>query len=120
MDEAERCARVGYLYMSNLLALGSPDELKNWPGVTPEGYTRWEIAGPKVRASALLDELRDNPNVLEATIFGQTVRALVRQTAAPEDLNLTADVVKPTTPSLEDVFVTLSKARQTEAENGKK
>jgi ABC-2 type transport system ATP-binding protein len=120
MDEAERCARVGYLYMSNLLALGSPDELKNWPGVTPEGYTRWEIAGPKVRASALLDELRDNSNVLEATIFGQTVRALVKQTATPEDFNLTAEVVKPTTPSLEDVFVTLSRARQTDAENGKK
>ena len=119
MDEAERCARVGYLYMGNLLAIGSPDELKFWPGVTPEGYTRWEIAGPKVRASALLDELRDNPNVLEATIFGQTVRALVKETAKPEDLNLTAEVVKPTTPSLEDVFVTLSKARQNDAENGK-
>jgi ABC-2 type transport system ATP-binding protein len=120
MDEAERCARVGYLYMSNLLALGSPDELKDWPGVTPDGYTRWEIKGPKVRASALLDELRHNPNVHEATIFGQTVRALVRRTARPEDLGLTADSVEPTTPTLEDVFVTLSKARQYEAENAKK
>lgn len=120
MDEAERCARVGYLYMSNLLALGSPDELKLWPGVTPDGYERWEIAGPGVRASALLDELRTNTNVLEATIFGQTVRALVKTSARPEDLNLTAEVVKPTTPSLEDVFVTLSRARMNEAENGKK
>ena len=120
MDEAERCARVGYLYMSNLLALGSPDELKDWPGVTPEGYTRWEIAGPTVRASALLDELRHNPNVLEATIFGQTVRALVKQTATPTDFNLTPEVVKPTTPTLEDVFVTLSKARQSDAEVAKK
>ena len=60
------------------------------------------------------------PNVLEATIFGQTVRALVKQTATPEDFNLTAEVVKPTTPSLEDVFVTLSRARQYDAENGKK
>ena len=119
MDEAERCARVGYLYMSNLLAIGTPDELKEWPGVTPEGYMRWEISGPKVRASALLDDLRDNSFVQEATIFGQTVRALVKETARPEDLGLTPDVVKPTVPTLEDVFVTLSKAKQPELENGK-
>jgi ABC-2 type transport system ATP-binding protein len=120
MDEAERCARVGYLYMSNLLAIGTPDELKLWPGVTPDGYTRWEIAGAKIGASALLDQLRGNSNVLEATIFGQTVRALVKTTTMPEDLGLSADSVKPTVPTLEDVFVTLSKAKQTDAESEKK
>jgi len=120
MDEAERCARVGYLYMGDLLAIGTPDELNRWPGVTPEGYTRWEIAGAKVNASTLLDDLRGNPNVLEATIFGQTVRALVKETTRPEDLDIHAESIKPTSPSLEDVFVTLSRARQTEVENGKK
>jgi ABC-2 type transport system ATP-binding protein len=114
MDEAERCARVGYIYMSNLLAVGTPHELKLWPGVTPAG-TRWlEIFSHD--SAGLLERLRAVPGVHQATIFGQAVHALVGEGHSPGDLGLNEADVRLTEPTLEDVFVALTRAQ---ADNGK-
>ena len=113
MDEAERCARVGYIYLSNMLAVGTPDELKALPGVTPPG-TRWlEIVGKD--SAALLERLRDRPGVRQATVFGQSVHALTDAERGAQDLGLGDAQVHVTEPSLEDVFVALSRAQS----NGK-
>jgi ABC-2 type transport system ATP-binding protein len=109
MDEAERCARVGYIYQGQLLALGSPTELKRWPGVTPPGTRRLEIVGPDI--AVLLERLRDRPDVHDATIFGQAIHALVDANASPASLGLNGADVHPTEPSLEDVFVMLARAQ---------
>jgi ABC-2 type transport system ATP-binding protein len=110
MDEAERCARVGYISLGHLLAVGTPDELKRWPGVTPPG-TRWlEILGGDI--AALLGRLRGHPAVRQATIFGQAIHALVDADVAPGSLGLGEVVARPAEPSLEDVFVALSRAQQ--------
>jgi ABC-2 type transport system ATP-binding protein len=108
MDEAERCARVGYIYMSNLLAVGTPHDLKQIPGVTPDGTTWLEIVGGD--SAALLERLRDRPGVHQATIFGQSIHALVDASLQPTELGLGNARAVPTEPSLEDVFVALSRA----------
>ncbi len=109
MDEAERCARVGYLYLGHLLACGTPTELKKMPGVTPPGTKRIEVISPE--PATLLERLRHKPGVRQATIFGQAVFALVDADQSNEALGLEGCEVRPAVATLEDVFVTLSRAR---------
>jgi ABC-2 type transport system ATP-binding protein len=116
MDEAERCARVGYLYQARLLAVGAPIDLKHLEGVNPPGTRRLEIRGPDV--GHLLERIRHRPGVYQATIFGQAVHALVDAKRSLRDLGLEGVEARETEPSLEDVFVTLSR-QQDEARNGR-
>jgi len=107
MDEAERCNRVGYLYLSKLLTLGSPQELKELPTVNPEGTRRVEWYGPD--PSGLLSRLRNRPGVIEATIFGESVRAVVDDRSKFDDLEREGYETRPARANLEDVFITLSR-----------
>jgi ABC-2 type transport system ATP-binding protein len=107
MDEAERCGRVGYIYLSRLIAIGTVDELQRLPGANPPGTTRVEIAS--ANASELLARVRRLPYVHEATIFGRAIHALV-ETDRLDALQAEAGgtTVERIVPSLEDVFVTLT------------
>lgn len=110
MDEAERCARIGYIYNGVLIAAGSRDELKHLPGVTPQGTMRYSArSGDPV---ALLGRARERPYVRDATIFGEAVHLIVssdvRSQQIASDLGLDAAKVEEIEPSLEDVFVALT------------
>lgn len=118
MDEAERCARVGYIYLGHLLACGTPAELKSEPGVTPPGTKRIEIRGSE--PAQLLDHLRRINGVQQATIFGQAVFALVDERMSNSELELDGLEVRPTSATLEDVFVMLSRAQAAAAKEGAK
>jgi ABC-2 type transport system ATP-binding protein len=109
MDEAERCGRVGYIYLARLLAVGTPKELKQLPGVSPAGTRRLEILSPDM--AGLLGHLRDKPGVRQATIFGQAINALVDEDRSLAELGLEGVEVRPAEATLEDVFVTLSRAQ---------
>ena len=114
MDEAERCSDVGYIYDSRLIVCGKPDELKHLPSVTPEGTTRFEI--DTVAPATKLATFRELEGVQDATLFGQTIHVLADQRLSITDIiqhikqEDESVQVRPITPSLEDVFVTLSRA----------
>jgi ribosome-dependent ATPase len=111
MDEAERCTDVGYIYMSKLLVLGKPEELKRLPDVTPAGTKRWELTVP--HAAARLGELRKTPGVLDATLFGEAIHILADEKFVP-DVGTSREIA----PTLEDVFVTLTQNAERGAEKG--
>jgi ribosome-dependent ATPase len=116
MDEAERCTDVGYIYMSRLLVLGKPDELKALPEVTPLGTKRYELRLP--HPAERLAGLRRLPGVEDATLFGETIHAMVDDRVTPATLRdhllLSANdlEIREVPPTLEDVFVTLTRAAE--------
>ena len=107
MDEAERCGRVGYIYLSKLAALGTVAELQRLPAANPEGTSRVQIETPD--ASMMLGPLRAMAGVREATIFGRSIHALV-ETRQIDTLRtrFPQAEIRTIVPSLEDVFVTLT------------
>jgi ABC-type multidrug transport system ATPase subunit len=116
MDEAERCTHVGYIYFAKLIACGTPAELKRLPAVTPEGTQRFEVRCP--RLAAAMRHLDGLDYVRDVTIFADSLHVVVEE-GREEDLrrDLTgAGFENPRTsaipPTLEDVFVTLTKGRK--------
>ena len=113
MDEAERCSRVGYIHLSKLIVCGLPDDLKRLPEVNPAGTRRLEVACDHTTAG--LRALRGVPWVRSATAFGQSLHLLVDGNATDDALRsvlagagIGAVDVRPTGPTLEDVFVSLT------------
>jgi len=124
MDEAERCGTVAYLYLSRMLVQGKPDELTALPEVTPAGMRRVE-AECAHGAAAVMGRARSLPYVDDVTIFGNSLHLLVE--AAQSDARIASDLreaagsevsVRPIAPSLEDVFVRLTKLNSAPAEAG--
>ncbi|MGI8907191.1 MAG: ATP-binding cassette domain-containing protein [Candidatus Sumerlaeaceae bacterium] len=119
MDEAERCTDVGYIYLSKLIVLGKPSELKELPEVTPEQTRRLEVeVGESRRALVALREL---DGVVDATLFGHSIHLLARKELTEDNIRqfLEAEKLGPKEirqiePTLEDVFVMLTRRRAAE------
>jgi ABC-type multidrug transport system ATPase subunit len=113
MDEAERCARVGYIYDGMLIANGTREELKRLPGVTPAGTKRYGVrTGDPV---GLLGKTRAVNYIKDATIFGDQLHLVIEGDVGTGriagDLGVPAAGIEAIEPSLEDVFVALTRQR---------
>src|SRR3982074_1019203 len=117
MDEAERCSHVGYIYYGKLIADGTPNSLRELPDVQPEGTMRVEITTPEVTRA--LRFARHLPGIRSATIFGQSIHALIEDRFNLDDpreqlmkSGIAVTEIRPLAPSLEDVFVELTYKHQ--------
>lgn len=117
MDEAERCSHVAYIYFGKIIADGTPEALRQLPDVRPAGTKRVEIITPEVTRA--LRFARQVAGIRSATIFGQSIHALVEDTFDLEDLRgqllkngITVTAIHPLEPSLEDAFVELTYKHQ--------
>ena len=116
MDEAERCNELGYIYLSKLLVKGTPAQLKALPQVTPVGTRRISLASNS--GAAVLAVLRRASWVLDATLVEDRAhlqlpaemsdQAVVQ---AVEEAGFGSVQVHSIEPSLEDVFVALTRSQ---------
>ena len=117
MDEAERCSHVAYIYYGKLIADGTPNSLRELPEINPPGTMRIEISTPEVTRA--LRFARQIPGIRSATIFGQSIHALVDDHLDLENVRerllqegIAVAEIRPLAPSLEDVFVELTYKHQ--------
>lgn len=117
MDEAERCSDIAYIYLSKLLVRGTPAELKALPEVSPPGTRRISVeASPPALA---LRRAHGIEGVLDATLVESELHLLVHEDANDERLlaalrgpEIQVGSLRPITPSLEDVFVSLTRSQK--------
>jgi ABC-2 type transport system ATP-binding protein len=113
MDEAEHCDRLVLIHQGRIVALGTPEELKQ--AHMPEDVLEVAVDRP-VEA---LEALAATPAVREAALFGPLLHAVVgdagadavRVRAALEGAGLRVERLERIAPSLEDVFVSLIEAQ---------
>jgi ABC-2 type transport system ATP-binding protein len=110
MDEAEYCDRLAMIYRGELVALGSPSELKR-------GHMAEEVLEAACeRPQDLLEELERLPGVRHAALFGRGAHVVTDDGVATETALAASPLagqvrLRRVLPSLEDVFVSLIEAR---------
>jgi ABC-2 type transport system ATP-binding protein len=113
MDEAEYCDRIGLIYRGELIALGTPEELKTQ--FMQEEVLNLQCSRPQ-EAMNLIETL---PEVQEVALFGKGLHIVVKDAQkavktiqqALEEQDLAVFQFGRIPPSLEDVFVSLIEAR---------
>jgi len=115
MEEAEYCNRLALIFRGKIVALGTPSELKRDSMKGELLLVECEPLGAAVEA------LQTAPGVMDAAVFGNALHLVVEDAAqaAPllqkylKDCGVAVSRMEEIRPSLEDVFVSLTTARET-------
>ena len=116
MDEAEYCDRLAMIYRGELVAIGTPDELKS-------RYMSLDILNLEcLDPFKMLQTVNGIPEIKEAALFGRGLHLSVEnaQTAIPaiadalKKQDSSYIKLKKINPSLEDVFVSIIEARDSQ------
>jgi ABC-2 type transport system ATP-binding protein len=111
MEEAEYCNRLGLIFRGKLVALGSPSELKR------DSMTGELLLVECDSLGSAVESLQSAPDVLDAAVFGNALHLVVKDASAavPEiqkylaDQGIKVQRIEKIRPSLEDVFVSLTR-----------
>ena len=107
MDEAEQCDRLAFILEGELIAEGTPRDLK-------DGLSRRLFEIPAgAEPFAALAAVRGEGALEDAYLFGTRLRAVARPGAGEAAMRLLSRLgtPAPAEPSLEDVFVSLARER---------
>ncbi|SPE32524.1 ABC transporter related [Candidatus Sulfopaludibacter sp. SbA6] len=117
MDEAEYCHRLALMYRGKVIALGTPQALKD--GLTEHSLLQLQTGDP-LETMRALDSL---PGVFDVAVFGgglhvtvdgvEAASARIRQALAAK--GITVERLEPIAPSMEDVFVAMIEAEERKA-----
>lgn len=118
MEEAEYCNRLGLIFRGRLVALGTPGELKR---SAMQGELLLVECTP---LSEALELLKKAPGVQDAAVFGNALHLVVRDAQqSTEQLRplllaqgFAVRRMEKTSPSLEDVFVSVTATSETAGE----
>ena len=117
MDEAEYCDRLAMIYRGEMVAIGTPDELKI-------RYMSTDILNLECPDPfKMLREVKGIPEIKEAALFGRGLHLSVEDAQAAIPVIVTALEARKATytrleqirPSLEDVFVSIIEERDSKA-----
>ena len=121
LDEAERCNRIGLMHNGRIVALGSPEEVKQLMKGT---ILEIRSSHPR-RATALLRDHYDSDSV---GLFGDRVHLVTRE-PDPDSEKVRKIVggagmqvlgIRPIDPSLEDVFISVVAEEKEESVHGRR
>jgi ABC-2 type transport system ATP-binding protein len=113
MEEAEYCNRLALIFRGKMVALGTPSELKR---KSMKGELLLVECEPLGKA---VEVLQSAPDVIDAAVFGNALHLVVKdaEAAVPQvrkylsDHGIAVGHIEKIRPSLEDVFVSLTTAR---------